>query len=187
VDPSCTASERRYHEQRARRQMVPRADVRSDAAVPAGESAPNEVMVFASRYVLKDEAIGESASFGHVNSSRCGGAQEDAMRAIGRSPACKQPVARPIYPRSFLEDVFGPFRWRPDGRSVSLQELPKLISALIGHRRADMMCTPAASRFKYGTRFCRGHRRQPRGRLIPAMSTGWLSPVELRPVQCWPR
>jgi len=99
---------------------------------PASQSEPQtgEVMVFASRYVLKDEPIGELTSFDHGDLQQVPGAQEDAMRAIRTVPGLANNLSsRPYVRGAFLEDVLVRFDGIPMVDPFHFKNFQNLISA----------------------------------------------------------
>jgi len=56
----------------------------SSAAAARSESSPNEVTVFASRYVLKDEAATQSVTLGHHDLEQVPGAHDDVFSLQGK-------------------------------------------------------------------------------------------------------
>jgi hypothetical protein len=97
---------------------------------PTGDAALNEVTVFASRYVLKDEANQESASFGHNDLEQVPGAQEDALRAIRTVPGLADNLSsRPYVRGAYLEDVLVRFDGIPMVDPFHFKNFQNLISA----------------------------------------------------------
>jgi outer membrane receptor protein involved in Fe transport len=68
--------------------------------------APEEVTVFASRYVLEDDESKAAGSYTHDDIEQVPGAQQDAMRAVRTVPGLADNLSsRPYVRGSFLEDV----------------------------------------------------------------------------------
>jgi outer membrane receptor protein involved in Fe transport len=110
------------------RSAIPRTSVQAPAR--ASEHAPDEVTVFASRYVLKDAAITELASFRHDDIQQVPGAQEDSMRALRTVPGLANNLSsRPYVRGAFLDDVLVRFDGIPMVDPFHFKNFQNLISA----------------------------------------------------------
>jgi outer membrane cobalamin receptor len=93
-----------------RRFIVTRAPVPSNSPtvleVPSDDRPVDEITVFASRYVLRDEQASAAGSYTHDDIEQVPGAQEDAMRAVRTVPGLADNLSsRPYVRGAFLEDV----------------------------------------------------------------------------------
>lgn len=97
--------QRRFIVTRAAEPATPRAV--QEAAPPEGRPV-DEITVFASRYVLRDEApsTASAGTYTHDDIEQVPGAQQDAMRAIRTVPGLADNLSsRPYVRGAFLEDV----------------------------------------------------------------------------------
>jgi hypothetical protein len=117
------------------------------------EGAVDEVAVFASRYVLGDESISESASFGRDELEQAPGAQEDAMRAIRTVPGLANNLSsRPYVRGAFLEDVLVRFDGIPMVDPFHFKNFQNLISAFDPATVERIDVYTGGFPVKYGTR-----------------------------------
>jgi hypothetical protein len=125
----------------------------TQAPAPSSEHALDEVTVFASRYVLSDEQISESASFGHGDLERAPGAQEDAMRAIHTVPGLANNLSsRPYVRGAFLEDVLVRFDGIPMVDPFHFKNFQNLVSAFDPATVDRIDVYTGGFPVKYGTR-----------------------------------
>jgi TonB dependent receptor/TonB-dependent Receptor Plug Domain len=104
--------------------------VAAQPATPPSQQGAEEVTVFASRYVLKDEAFREIASIHHDDLEHTPGAQEDAMRAIRTVPGLANNLSsRPYVRGAFLDDVLVRFDGIPMVDPFHFKNFTNLISA----------------------------------------------------------
>jgi hypothetical protein len=140
--------QKRYIVTRAAR---PRTAVQ--APVSSSEPQTGEVMVFASRYVLKDEPIGELTSFDHGDLQQVPGAQDDAMRAIRTVPGLANNLSsRPYVRGAFLEDVLVRFDGIPMVDPFHFKNFQNLISAFDPATVDRIDVYTGGFPVKYGTR-----------------------------------
>ena len=119
---------------------------------PVSEPAPDEVTVFASRYVLK-ETIGELASFRHDDLEQVPGVQEDSMRAIRTVPGLTNNLSsRPYVRGAFLDDVLVRFDGIPMVDPFHFKNFQNLISAFDPATVDRIDLYTGGFPVKYGTR-----------------------------------
>jgi outer membrane receptor protein involved in Fe transport len=132
------------------RAAVPRPSVQTP---PSIEPGLDEVMVFASRYVVKDEVSGELASFSHADLEQVPGAQEDALRAIRTVPGLANNLSsRPYVRGAFLEDVLVRFDGIPMVDPFHFKNFQNLISAFDPATVDRIDVYTGGFPVKYGTR-----------------------------------
>jgi len=139
-----------------RRYIVARAIARQapePAAAARSESSPNEVTVFASRYVLKDEAATQSVTLGHHDLEQVPGAHDDVMRAIRTVPGLADNLSsRPYVRGAFLEDVLVRFDGIPMVDPFHFKNFQNLISAFDPATVDRIDVYTGGFPVKYGTR-----------------------------------
>lgn len=135
------------------RSAVPRTLTATPAPVPGGEQVLEEVPVFASRYVLKDDLNIGLASFGHDDLEQVPGAQQDAMRAIRTIPGLADNLSsRPYVRGAFLDDVLVRFDGIPMVDPFHFKNFQNLISAFDPATVDRIDLYTGGFPVKYGTR-----------------------------------
>jgi TonB dependent receptor/TonB-dependent Receptor Plug Domain len=122
------------------------ADSRSERSV-------DEVTVFASRYVLEDDAASQSVSLGHHDLEEVPGAHDDVMRAIRTVPGLADNLSsRPYVRGAFLEDVLVRFDGIPMVDPFHFKNFQNLISAFDPATVDRIDVYTGGFPVKYGTR-----------------------------------
>lgn len=139
-----------------RRYVVTRSTVshagNTTAAQPASERLA-EVAVFASRYVLKDEASNGPVSFRHDDLQQVPGAQGDILRAVRTVPGLANNLSsRPYVRGAFLEDVLVSFDGIPMVDPFHFKDFQNLISAFDPATVQRIDIYTGGFPVKYGTR-----------------------------------
>ncbi|HVW69615.1 MAG TPA: TonB-dependent receptor plug domain-containing protein, partial [Steroidobacteraceae bacterium] len=112
------------------RSLAPAAPQAAAAAARANEAALEEITVFASRYVLKDEQMSAAGSYGHDDIEQVPGTEQDALRAIRTVPGLADNLSsRPYVRGAFLEDVLVRFDGIPMMDPFHFKNFQNLISA----------------------------------------------------------
>ncbi|MDB6104867.1 MAG: hypothetical protein JWO52_4866 [Gammaproteobacteria bacterium] len=136
--------------------IVARSATRA-APQPAGaaaiERSLDEVTVFASRYVLEDQAVSQPVSLGHHDLEQVPGAHDDVMRAIGTVPGLADNLSsRPYVRGAFLEDVLVRFDGIPMVDPFHFKNFQNLISAFDPATVDRIDVYTGGFPVKYGTR-----------------------------------
>jgi hypothetical protein len=138
-----------------KRYIVARSATReapAPAAASGSERSLDEVTVFASRYVLKDENT-QSVSFGHHDLEEVPGAHDDVMRAIRTVPGLADNLSsRPYVRGAFLEDVLVRFDGIPMVDPFHFKNFQNLISAFDPATVDRIDVYTGGFPVKYGTR-----------------------------------
>jgi hypothetical protein len=138
-----------------KRYIVARSATPEASAPPAAsrsERSLDEVTVFASRYVLKDEST-QSVSFGHHDLEEVPGAHDDVMRAIRTVPGLADNLSsRPYVRGAFLEDVLVRFDGIPMVDPFHFKNFQNLISAFDPATVDRIDVYTGGFPVKYGTR-----------------------------------
>jgi outer membrane receptor protein involved in Fe transport len=142
--------QKRYVVTRSAQPTAPAASV--PTPVPAEEHL-DEVAVFASRYVLEDQANNVQTSFGHDDLEQVPGAQGDVMRAVRTIPGLANNLSsRPYVRGAFLEDVLVRFDGIPMVDPFHFKNFQNLVSAFDPATVERMDVYTGGFPVKYGTR-----------------------------------
>ncbi|HEV7448372.1 MAG TPA: TonB-dependent receptor plug domain-containing protein, partial [Steroidobacteraceae bacterium] len=129
-----------------------RPEAPAPPAASRSERSLDEVTVFASRYVLKDEST-QSVSFGHHDLEEVPGAHDDVMRAIRTVPGLADNLSsRPYVRGAFLEDVLVRFDGIPMVDPFHFKNFQNLISAFDPATVDRIDVYTGGFPVKYGTR-----------------------------------
>jgi outer membrane receptor protein involved in Fe transport len=123
------------------------------AAASRSEPSLEEVTVFASRYVLEDQAVSLPVSFSHHDLEQVPGAHDDVMRAIRTVPGLADNLSsRPYIRGAFLEDVLVRFDGIPMVDPFHFKNFQNLISAFDPATVDRIDVYTGGFPVKYGTR-----------------------------------